>query len=303
MTVYRSDDQIDEFGLYMEEINAASLLPHDDEARLIADMLAGREAQARLEARETSEALHEAVERGREARQRLIESNVFLVINIARRYVQSGIALPDLVQEGNLGLIEAIDRFDAAHGTRLSTYATYWIRHRVSRFVAANRHPLRLPGHQSARIAHLKRLMSEAPQRWGRNPSVEELAQEMGIPVRSVQETLSVVRTVVELSDDRDDEDGPSWSERVAVDALSPEGELEEYERRMLVNALLDYVSPREALILRLRYGLDGEEPHTLQAIADRLGLTKERIRQIEKQALRVLHSLAQRQGLYAYVA
>lgn len=299
----RRDDSIDEFGLYMEEINTASLLSREDEKRLIDEMLAGREAEARLNAGEESEALRACARRGRQARQRLIESNVFLVINIAQRYARSGVSLADLVQEGNVGLIEAIDRFDAGHGTRLSTYATYWIRHRVSRYVAANRHPLRLPGHQSERIARMKRLMTEAYQRWGRQPSVDELAAEMNMPRQAVQDTLRIVRPVVELSAEREEADGPLLSERLAVEAPTPEQEVEENERAELVKALLGYVSPREALILRLRYGLDDEDPQTLQAIADRLGLTKERIRQIEKQALKTLRTLAAQQGMYAYVA
>lgn len=295
-----------EFQLYMRDINVNGLLSEEEERELVKQLWEGRQAQKAINegAEETSE-LSEKVELGQQARRTLIECNVFLVLNLAQRYSDFGLPFLDLVQEGNMGLIRAIDKFDYRYGTRLSTYATYWIRQSIARHIGAHRHPVRLPGHQAERISKSSRVSARLHQELGREPTVAEIAAELDVSPSKLASLFSITSPAVPLNvdDDDDDSDGPSPMETLASSsAEDPDTHTTVLDRREIIQQALEQtLSPRESHIIRARFGLRDGKPKTLQAIADRYGLTKERIRQIEKEALRKLRNSDARDYLLAY--
>jgi RNA polymerase primary sigma factor len=286
----------DTVGLYLKEMSRVPLLSIDEELDLSQRIESGRMAKdelAELGVQETirrREELDTVIQDGVLAREHLIKANTRLVVSIAKKYIGRGVPFLDLIQEGNLGLMKAVEKYDYHRGFRFSTYATWWIRQTITRAIADQGRTIRVPVHMIDRIRQLYRLTHEMEQRLGRIPRVEELAVEMGLSMRKVQWMLRVSWLPLSLEspvgDDEDSELG-----MFVEDEITPTPIQSAY-RNMLrekVEEVLSTLSPREARILRLRFGLDNGRAYTLEEVGQKFGLTRERIRQIEGKALRRL--------------
>jgi RNA polymerase primary sigma factor len=242
--------------------------------------------------------LRAVIEDGRRAREHLIKANTRLVVSIAKKYIGRGVPFLDLIQEGNLGLMKAVNKYDYRRGFRFSTYATWWIRQTITRSIADQGRTIRVPVHMIDRIRQLYKAAQKLEQVLGRPPNVEELAAELELEIRKVQWMLKVSWLPLSLEspvgDDEDselgmfveDEKTPSPSQAAYFNMLSDK-----------VNEVLSSLSPREARILRLRFGLENGRTYTLEEVGEKFGLTRERIRQIEGKALRRLrHPMRARQ-------
>jgi RNA polymerase primary sigma factor len=228
------------------------------------------------------------------ARDRLVRSNLRLVVNIAKRYANRGMSLSDLIEEGNLGLIRAVDYFNPVKGNRFSTYAAWWIKQSIKRAMLMNMQPLYVPTYMVALINQWRHSANELESRLGREPQLEEMADIMQLPVRKAKIINHIIKqfgTLKEMNVSEDDEQEQDFSDTIEDEsAAKPECSLEEREEKAKAVGLLDKISPREAGILRLHYGLDGHRPLTLKQISEKLGLTRERIRQIQREALTKLY-------------
>lgn len=276
----------DAFGLYLAETRRFPLLAASEEKRLARILRAPRK-------RKTS-----SVKR-RTARDRLIELNLRLVISIAKRYRHLGMEFSDLVQEGNLGLMRAVERFDPDRDVRFSTYAVWWIRQAITRALNTKSRTVRVPIHQAqlARQAIRSRIASKAPEQ---GPGRPERVQEAGASVSRVQSALAAL-TPPESLDALAVEDGtPRWELLPDDGALSPWSAALENETRERVGALIGTLPAREQLILCMRFAVGFARPHTLEEIGEELHLTRERVRQLEKDALTRLRGEADRRGLQA---
>jgi RNA polymerase primary sigma factor len=278
--------------LYFREMGRARLLTAEEETELARQVVAARHARRRLRQDPDVDMAERArakrvIRRGKQARRRMVEANTRLVISIAKRYIGQGVPFLDLIQEGNIGLMRAVDRFDPERGYKFSTYATWWIRQAVSRAVADQSRTIRLPVHVGEKLLRLRRASQMLEQELGRAPSPEEVADATELPAERVRgylqvatQPLSLEQPVGEEEDSTlgqfiEDEDSPAPPEAVELGLL-----------RERINDLLDTLSPREARILRMRYGLYDGHSYTLKEIGDKFGLTRERIRQIEAEAL-----------------
>jgi RNA polymerase primary sigma factor len=233
------------------------------------------------------------------AKQRLIECNLRLVMSITRNYTKAGVPLLDLIQEGNLGLIRAVEKFDWKLGYKLSTYATWWIRQAVTRALADQGRTIRLPVHvaeQARRVLRARRILT---QKLNRDPTAEELAAESGLTVERVNELLELVEDPVSLETPVGD--GESlYSDLIEdKDSDSPAGVTAKNLRSRELARALTRLNPRMQRVLALRFGLDGEKPQTLEQVGGQLGITRERVRQLESRALRELRAVAPGLQLY----
>ena len=228
------------------------------------------------------------------AREQLVRSNLRLVVNIAKKYGGRGMSLGDLIEEGNLGLIKAVDYFDPERGTRFSTYAAWWIKQSIKRALLENVQPVHIPTYMVALINQWRHTTAELENRLGRKLSVEEMADIMQLPLRKAKVIHRIVETLSSVGEpyggDGVDED--QMLEAILEDrgAGQPEDALVADEEQAKALRLLDEIEPREADVLRLHYGLDGNKPMTLREIGKKLGLTRERIRQIRRDALTKLY-------------
>jgi RNA polymerase sigma factor (sigma-70 family) len=228
------------------------------------------------------------------AREQLVRSNLRLVVNIAKRYANRGMSLGDLIEEGNLGLIKAVDYFDPDHGTRFSTYAAWWIKQSIKRALLANVQPVHIPTYMVALMNQWRHTASELESKLGRTLNVEEMAEIMHLPLRKAK----IIHHVVEiLGSVRDASGSDETDENHTIDETlpdqhtgKPEDTLVADEERAKVLALLKEIDPREADVLRSHYGLGGRKPTTLKQIGKKMGLTRERIRQIQRSALTKLY-------------
>ena len=255
-------------------------------------------ARIPLLSREEEIALARRVQAGDEvAKTRLTEANLRLVVQIARRYLNRGLPLPDLIEEGNLGLIRAVEKFDPDRGTRFSTYAVWWIRQAVTRALANHARTIRIPVHVGMLLARYRREQERLTQTLGRVPTHEELAAALDTTVEAVQELEQIRQAPLSLDAPIGDDQTP-LSELVADGSDGPAETARSLlrERADLVSAL-DDLAANERTVLRRRFGLDGEEGETLDAIGKRLGYTRERVRQIEKAGLRKLRAVLVARG------
>ena len=283
----------DTVGLYLKEMARVPLLNTEEEIGLSIRLEAGRGAEKKLKKNPQSKRATEwkfLIEDGQIAREHLIKANTRLVVSIAKKYMTRGVPFLDLIQEGNLGLMKAVEKFDYRRGFRFSTYATWWIRQTITRAIADQGRTIRVPVHMSDRIRKLYRVARELEQRKGRKPSVEEIDVEMEVEPRKVQWMLRVSWQPLSLEhpvgEDEDSELGnfiENDSEPTPSDAA--------YSNLLKdkIEELLGTLTPREARILRLRFGLQNGRSYTLEEVGKKFGLTRERIRQIEGRALRRL--------------
>jgi RNA polymerase sigma factor (sigma-70 family) len=291
--------------LYLREIGRVPLLTAADEVSLAQRLELGVESATTLEGETNGsvkdrETLEHLVHDGRLAKAHLIEANLRLVVSIAKRYVGRGLAFLDLIQEGNLGLIRAVEKFDWRRGFKFSTYATWWIRQSVQRAVANHARTIRVPVHVVERQQKLSRAARRLEVELGREATKEELAEATGLPLQHVDEALGAAHASVSLNQtvgaDDEGELGDLFADREAAD---PFDEAEESLRRQSIRRALDALPERERRILELRFGFEGE-PWTLEAIGHELDLTRERVRQLEGQALKRLEALRDLAGLAA---
>jgi len=286
-----SDDTV---GLYLREMARVPLLTTEEEIELAKALEAGRRARAILSNDGSDPArraeLERLVEEGLAAREHLIKANTRLVVSIAKKYMGRGVPFLDLIQEGNLGLMKAVEKFDYNRGYRFSTYATWWIRQTITRAIADQGRTIRVPVHMSDRIRRLYNTARDLEQEQGRRPTPEEIAEELDIEPRKVQwmlrvswKPLSLEHPVGEEEDSElgsfiEDEFTPTPAQSASQSMLGEK-----------IEEMLATLSPREARILRLRFGLLNGRSYTLEEVGQKFGLTRERIRQIEGKALRRL--------------
>ncbi len=293
LDVVSSDDTV---GLYLKEMSRVPLLSVEQEQSLAKRIEAGRAAKMELVNQENTLALDRKaqlrflVRDGEQAWEHLIKANTRLVVSVAKKYMGRGVPFLDLIQEGNLGLMKAVEKFDYTRGFRFSTYATWWIRQSITRSIADQGRTIRIPVHMIDRIRELYKVSHALEQDLGRKPFASEIANEMDINVRKVQWMMRIswlplsLETPVGDEEDSElgmfveDEDTPTPMEVTYKSMLSDK-----------INEVLNTLSPREARILRMRFGLDSDRAYTLEEVGNKFGLTRERIRQIEGKALRQL--------------
>ena len=284
----------DVISLYMREVGTIPLLSAEEETELALAVREGKNARRRLTSGDLtireSMRLQKKVEQADRARRRFIEANSRLVISIARRYLGRGLPLSDLMQEGSLGLIKAVERFDPDKGHRFSTYATWWIRQAILRAVADQGRTIRLPAHIVDELNKLNREGKRLAQELRREPTNEELAAELGISQQRVHDLLRLGGRPLSLETPVGEEEESTLAEFIEDDVTpTPPSMASHALMGERVEDALDSLTPREARVLRLRYGLEDGEDYTLEQVGEKLGLTRERIRQIQAQALRRL--------------
>jgi RNA polymerase primary sigma factor len=307
------DDQTSVMGdsvhTYLKSIGRTSLLTAEQEVDLAKRIEAGLYAEHKLETEaKLSQALRrdleDVAEDGRRAKAHMLEANLRLVVSVAKKYSDRGLSLLDVVQEGNLGLIRAVEKFDYTKGYKFSTYAMWWIRQAIQRGFADSARTIRLPVHVLEMLSKLSRVERDMHQRLGREPTPEELAVELDRTPDQIEELLRTSRQPISL-DSTIGEDGETSIGDLIEDVDAPEAS-ELVDRQLLADQLrhaLDALTPREATIMAMRFGLYDGNPHTLDEIGRALGLTRERIRQLEKQSLSKLRHPSRAQPLLDYAS
>ena len=285
--------------MYLKEIGKVDLLTPEREVELAQAMGAGaaaKEQLAELEKSggeipaETLKELKKAIKGGERAKQQLAEANLRLVVSIAKRYVGRGMLFLDLIQEGNLGLIKAVEKFDYVKGFKFSTYATWWIRQAITRAIADQARTIRIPVHMVETINKVIRVNRQLLQELGHDPSPEETAEEMGMPVEKVREILKIAQEPVSLETPIGEEEDSHLGDFIPDEDASEPSEAASFT--LLKEQLVDVLStltPREEKVLRLRFGIEDGRTRTLEEVGKEFNVTRERIRQIEAKALRKL--------------
>ena len=307
------DDQTSVMGdsvhTYLKSIGRRSLLTAEEEVELAKRIEAGLFAEYKLDTerrlpRQYRAELEAVAEDGRRAKAHMLEANLRLVVSVAKKYSDRGLSLLDVVQEGNLGLIRAVEKFDYTKGYKFSTYAMWWIRQAIQRGFADSARTIRLPVHVLEMLSKLSRVERDMHQRLGREPTPEELAVELDRTPDQIEELLRTSRQPISL-DSTIGEDGETSIGDLIEDVDAPEaGEL--VDRQLMADQLrnaLGALTPREATIMSMRFGLYDGNPHTLDEIGKALGLTRERIRQLEKQSLSKLRHPRRAQPLLDYAS
>jgi len=280
--------------MYLREISRVPLLSAADEVTLAQAIEHGKEALARLSqpslAPEERSRLLAAVERGDAARRRLTESNLRLVVSVAKRYVGRGVQLLDLIQEGNIGLTRAVEKFDWRRGFKFSTYATWWIRQAITRAIADQARTIRIPVHMVETINRLIQVSRRLQQELGREPTPEEIADIVGMPAEKIREIFRASQVPISLQTRVGEEDESDLGEFIAdTAALTPSEAVAHELLREQIDDVLEELTPRERRALQLRFGLEDGRRRTLEEVGSDLGVTRERARQIEAEALRKL--------------
>ncbi len=296
---------IDTFGtddpvrMYLKEIGKVNLLTSEEEVELAQAMTAGAAAQEQLDEltnsgeeipEELRAELEKTIKKGEKARQRLAEANLRLVVSIAKRYVGRGMQFLDLIQEGNLGLIKAVEKFDYVKGFKFSTYATWWIRQAITRAIADQARTIRIPVHMVETINKVIRVSRQLLQELGHDPSAEEIAEEMNMPAERVREILKIAQEPVSLETPIGEEEDSHLGDFIPDEDASEPAEAASFTllKEQLVE-VLSTLTPREEKVLKLRFGIEDGRTRTLEEVGKEFNVTRERIRQIEAKALRKL--------------
>ncbi len=298
----------DSVGMYLHEIGRVSLLSATEEIALAISMQKGKRAQERL--RETVDMSFEELAklrseeaRGRASRRRLIEANLRLVVSVARKYAGRGISLLDLIQEGNFGLLRAVDRFDYRKGHRFSTYATWWIRQAITRAIADQSRTIRLPVHMVEAVGRLTQVSHRLQQRLGRDPLADEIAAEMNITPEKVRQIVGAAQQTVSLEMPIGEEEDASLGDIIEDrNTIAPAEAASQQLLKEEVVTMLDGLTPRERRVIELRYGLEDGYNRTLAELGDELGVSRERVRQIEAEALTKLRGSQDTKKLKEYL-
>ena len=288
--------------MYLKEIGKVDLLTPDEEVELAKKMQAGMEAKEKikeLDERQRNgeqidekeyQALRKAIRGGENAKRRLSEANLRLVVSIAKRYVGRGMLFLDLIQEGNLGLLKAVEKFDCTKGFKFSTYATWWIRQAITRAIADQARTIRIPVHMVETINKVIRVSRQLLQELGHDPQPEEIAEEMNMPVERVREILKIAQEPVSLETPIGEEEDSHLGDFIPDDDALEPAEAASFTllKEQLVE-VLKTLTPREEKVLRLRFGIEDGRTRTLEEVGKEFNVTRERIRQIEAKALRKL--------------
>jgi RNA polymerase primary sigma factor len=292
-------------GIYFRQMAVEPLLTAEEEVALSKRIEREHEAarylgEAQGLSTEQRAILEQIVAEGQAAREQLARANTRLVVSIAKRYRNQGLPMSDLIQEGNVGLMRAIDKFDYSMGNRFSTYATWWIRQSIGRALSQKTRTIRLPLHMSDKIRQINAARESLKQELSRKPTYQELGDRLDLPPAEVRQTLDAIPQTIALEQQvhEDSEFGQFLEDDISP---NPEEIVHELAVKQGVEQALDTLKDRERTILQLRYGLDGGAPRTLQQVAEIMGLSRERIRQIQKKALRRLrhpHHARQLRGL-----
>ena len=280
--------------MYLKEIGKVPLIDAETETKLAKIVVAGNAAQKKLDSGnlngEDIEKLVKQVEEAKSAREKLVNSNLRLVVSIAKKYTQRGLQFLDLIQEGNMGLMKAVDKFDYNKGFKFSTYATWWIRQAITRAVADQARTIRIPVHMVETINKLVRVQRQLVQKLSREPSPEEVAEAMGIDVDKVQQIQKIAQEPISLESPVGEEEDSSLGDFVPdPQAIDPYEYTTKVKLNEEVENVLTTLTDREERVLKLRFGLVDGRARTLEEVGKEFGVTRERIRQIEAKALRKL--------------
>jgi len=287
-------DTDDVVGLYLKEAGRVPLLTADEEVSLAKRMEAAQWAKCEIERHTEDEiswseeqTLRQLVQDGEMAQEHLIRANARLVISVAKKYIGRGVPFLDLIQEGNIGLIRATNKFEYQRGHKFSTYATWWIRQAVSRAVADQGRTIRVPVHMGDQLNRMRRVQLQLLQELGRDPKIEELAEGMETTPDKVENLLEISRRPVSLETPIDDEGDSTFGDFIEdINSPAPAEEVANHLLQEQIQQALDRLPSREAQILRLRYGLADGRVYTLEEVGQTIGVTRERVRQLEAQAL-----------------
>jgi len=296
LAMVASDDPV---GLYFRQMAQEPLLNADEEVDLAKRIERGKKAEERLampdiptKSDRWKHQIARIIVDGQQAREHLGRANTRLVVSIAKRYMGQGLPFPDLIQEGNVGLMRAVDKYDYQRGNRFSTYATWWIRQAITRALAQKTRTIRIPLHMTERIRQMYRVAQSLEQELGRRAIPDEIAAMMNLPIETVRNMMDASQHAIALErpvgDDGDSEFGDFIED---VETPSPVDSATQHLLQETIEEILSELTPRQSHILRMRFGLGGGEPHTLEEIANKFGLSRERIRQLEKEALRRLRN------------
>lgn len=302
-----SDDTI---GLYLKEMSRVPLLKMQEELDIARRIETGRSSRCELDRSnggcptERKLELQNQMEDGVLAREHLIKANTRLVVSVAKRYMGRGVPFLDLIQEGNLGLMKAVEKFDYHRGFRFSTYATWWIRQTITRSIADQGRTIRVPVHMVDRIRQLYKVSHEMEQVLGRVPNSHELSEKLEVPPEKIEWMLQVSWLPLSLESPINEDEEDSELGQFVEDQITPTPIESTYSKllREKIEEVLDTLPPREARILRLRFGLENGHNYTLEEVGEKFGLTRERIRQIESKALRRLRHPRRSRQLREYI-
>jgi RNA polymerase primary sigma factor len=297
----------DSVGMYLREIGRVSLLSATEEIALAISMQKGKRAAERIAEGgvfpEEAARLRAEEARGRASRRRLIEANLRLVVSVARKYAGRGISLLDLIQEGNFGLLRAVDRFDYRKGHRFSTYATWWIRQAITRAIADQSRTIRLPVHMVEAVGRLTQVSHRLQQRLGREPLADEIAEEMNITPEKVRQIVGASQQTVSLEMPIGEEEDASLGDIIEDrNTIAPAEAASQQILKEEVITMLDGLTARERRVIELRYGLEDGYNRTLAELGDELGVSRERVRQIEAEALMKLRAAKETGRLKEYL-
>ncbi|MFA7417554.1 MAG: RNA polymerase sigma factor RpoD [Acholeplasma sp.] len=287
--------------MYLKEIGQIPLLNIDDERKYAIMVYKGRVALEELESErngdielsdEALQAVEDTIRKGHYAKEKLVEANYRLVVSIAKKYTQRGLLFLDLIQEGNMGLMRAVDKFDYEKGFKFSTYATWWIRQAITRAVADQARTIRIPVHMVETINKMIRIQRQLVQELGRDATIEEIAEKMDITPEKVQNIQRIAKEPISLEAPVGEEEDSSLGDFISdPNALNPHDYMMQEMVKKTLDEVLETLTDREEKVLRLRYGLLDGKTHTLEEVGREFGVTRERIRQIEAKALRKLRS------------
>jgi RNA polymerase primary sigma factor len=291
--------EIDSLGQYLKETHRYPLLQRDTEQQVAR---AYRESERHLKGNYWGSSLRSERETHEQSRDRMVESNLRLVVSIAKRYQNMGLDLSDLVQEGNIGLMQAVERFDPTRNLKFSTYATWWIRQAITRALSQKSRTIKVPINklELARVASRTQIALE--KRLGRKPTLKEVAKAVGAPAKRVDDSLKSIPQLESLDAKATDDGSPRWELRPDENAKSPFKMTMDRDMREKIQKALEVLPSRQRLILRMRYGIGFSSQYNLEEIGKVLNLTRERVRQLEADSLRRLKAFGQRQGLQGYI-